>query len=157
MELITLILIIVGGFIFYLIEIFLIPGFGGAGIAAAICLLYAIYYAFASVSTTAGVLTLLTVVAGGVYVTRAFMKSKTLERLSLKKTLDDGEYRRREASGMPAAGDKGVALTRLALVGEAEFDGRQVEVKSADGFLDEKTHIVVYKVEDGVILVKKDI
>lgn len=157
MELLTLILLIVGGFAFYLIEVFLIPGFGGAGIAAAVCLLYAIYFAFASVGTMAGVITLLGVVAGGVIITRAFMKSKTLDRLSLKKTLDDGEHRRREALSMPVVGDRGVAVTRLALVGEAEFDGRQIEVRSADGFLDEKTPVVVHKVDDGVILVKKDI
>ena len=51
--------------------------------------------------------------------------------------------------------DEGVAITRLALIGNADIGGRTVEVKSADGFLDEGTPVVVVRVEDAQITVKK--
>ena len=48
-----------------------------------------------------------------------------------------------------------MAITRLALIGNADIGGRTVEVKSADGFLDEGTPVVVVRVEDAQITVKK--
>ena len=47
------------------------------------------------------------------------------------------------------------AGTRLALIGNADIGGRLVEVKSADGFLDEGTPVIVVRVEDAQITVKK--
>jgi hypothetical protein len=44
----------------------------------------------------------------------------------------------------------------LALIGYAEIDGKIVEVKSIDGFLDEKTPVIVSRIADGSILVEKD-
>ena len=52
-------------------------------------------------------------------------------------------------------GDTGHATTRLALIGYAEINGDIVEVKSNDGFLNEKTPIVVTRITDGVILVER--
>ena len=43
----------------------------------------------------------------------------------------------------------------LALIGNADIGGRLVEVKSADGFLDEGTPVIVVRVEDAQITVKK--
>ena len=52
-------------------------------------------------------------------------------------------------------GHTGVTTTRLALIGYAEINGDIVEVKSTDGFLNEKTPIIVNRITDGVILVEK--
>ena len=52
-----------------------------------------------------------------------------------------------------ALATKGRALTRLALIGNAEIDGKNVEVKSAGGFIDEGTPIRVISVQDALILV----
>ena len=51
--------------------------------------------------------------------------------------------------------DTGITTTRLALIGYAEINGDIVEVKSTDGFLNEKTPIIVNRITDGVILVEK--
>ncbi|KAB4034525.1 nodulation efficiency protein D (NfeD), partial [Bacteroides uniformis] len=45
--------------------------------------------------------------------------------------------------------------TRLALIGYAEINGDIVEVKSSDGFLNEKTPIIVDRIADGVLLVER--
>ena len=47
-----------------------------------------------------------------------------------------------------------VALTRLALIGNADIEGQTVEVKSAGQFIEEGTPIVVVSVNDALILVK---
>lgn len=35
-------------------------------------------------------------------------------------------------------GDKGISVTRLTLIGNADFNGHIIEVQSADGFINEK-------------------
>lgn len=61
----------------------------------------------------------------------------------------------RSAEEKVKIGDTGVTTTRLALIGYAEINGDIVEVKSTDGFLNEKTPIIVNRITDGVILVEK--
>ena len=53
-------------------------------------------------------------------------------------------------------GDKGKALTRLALIGNAEINGAVVEVKSSGEFLDPGTPVVVIRVLEALITVAKD-
>ena len=151
----TLIIIglIVAGLVLFIIEVFLLPGISLAGIASAGCLLYANYYAFSTLGIMPGILTLVISGLGVIAITIWFMRSKTVDKLSLKKTLD---YRPEPLKGLDLqAGDEGIALTRLALIGNAEFNGRIIEVRSADGLIDEKTKIRVERIMDGVVLVQK--
>lgn len=61
----------------------------------------------------------------------------------------------RSAEEKVKVGDIGVTTTRLALIGYAEINGDIVEVKSSDGFLNEKTPIIVDRIADGVLLVER--
>ena len=58
METLIIIALIIGGLILFAIEVFLIPGISVAGVGAAVCILYAIYSAFASLGSQAGFLTI---------------------------------------------------------------------------------------------------
>ena len=81
------------------------------------------------------------------------MRSKTVDRLALKKSLD---YHPNPLEGIELkVGDKGTALTRLTLIGNAEINGHQLEVQSADGFIDEKTPIQVSRISNGVVYVQR--
>jgi membrane-bound ClpP family serine protease len=153
MEVLLIIALIVAGLLLFAVEVFLIPGISIAGIASAICLLYAVYYAFAEISVLAGILTLVVAAVGVVGVTAWFMRSKTVDRLSLKKTIDYDLSPLKDVHIQ--VGDKGHAVTRLALIGNADINGHILEVRSADGFIDEKTPIVVERIKDGCILVHK--
>ena len=145
--------LIIAGLILFIIEVFLLPGISLAGIASAGCLLYANYYAFSTLGTMHGILTLVVSGLGVIAITIWFMRSKTVDKLSLKKTLD---YRPEPLKGLDLnVGDKGISLTRLALIGNAEFNGRIIEVRSADGLIDEKTQIRVERILDGVVFVQK--
>ena len=52
-------------------------------------------------------------------------------------------------------GDRGIAKTRLALFGEANFDGNIVEVKSVDGFISENEAIEIVRISGDAIFVER--
>lgn len=81
------------------------------------------------------------------------MCSKTLDKIALKKNITSKVDR--SAEEKVKVGDIGVTTTRLALIGYAEINGDIVEVKSSDGFLNEKTPIIVDRIADGVLLVER--
>ena len=74
-------------------------------------------------------------------------------KIALKKNITSKVDR--SAEEKVKVGDIGVTTTRLALIGYAEINGDIVEVKSSDGFLNEKTPIIVDRIADGVLLVER--
>ncbi len=153
METLIIISLIIAGLILFIIEVFLLPGVSIAGILSAGCLLYANYYTFDTMGTIPGCLSLAISAIGVIAITVWFMRSKTVDKLSLKKTID---YRPDPLKGLNLKpGDEGVALTRLALIGNAEFNGQIIEVRSSGDFIDQKSKIRVERILDGVVLVEK--
>lgn len=153
MDIIIILAVIAAGIILFLVEVFLIPGISIAGIVSAGCLVYANYHAFSTLGTTGGLITLILSISSYIVLFIWFVRSKSIDKLALSKDIDS-------TVGTPAqqqvsVGDKGVALTRLALIGNAEINGQIIEVKSSDGFLNEHTPIVVDRIMEGVILVRR--
>ena len=136
-----------------LIELFLIPGTSLAAFLSGACMIYAIYHAFTYMGSVAGFITLLVSAIAGIFAIWWFMRSKTLDKVALKKDIE-GKVDR-DAEHRVKVGDQGVAVTRLALFGQAEINGDLVEVKSCDGFLNPKTPIKVVRINDGNILVER--
>ena len=153
MDILIIASLIIAGLILFIIEVFLLPGVSIAGIISAACMLYANYYAFDNLGTLPGCITLAISAIGVIAITIWFMRSKTVDKLSLKKTID---YRPDPLKGLNLKpGDEGVALTRLALIGNAEFNGQIIEVRSSGDFIDQKSKIRVERILDGVVLVEK--
>ena len=153
MDIVIIIALIVAGLLLFMAEVFLIPGLSLAGIASAGCLIYVNYYAFAQLGATGGLITLIISLCSYIIMFIWFLRTKTIDKLALKKNIDS-------TVGTPAEqevkiGDTGVAITRLALIGNAEINGKIIEVKSADGFLNEHTPIVVERIMEGIIMVRK--
>ena len=153
MDIVIIIALIVAGLLLFMAEVFLIPGLSLAGIASAGCLIYVNYYAFAQLGATGGLVTLIISLCSYIIMLIWFLRSKAIDKLALKKNIDS-------TVGTPAEkevkiGDTGVAITRLALIGNAEINGKIIEVKSADGFLNEHTPIVVERIMEGIIMVRK--
>ena len=155
MDILIIASLIIAGLILFIIEVFLLPGISIAGIISAICLLYANYYAFDTMGTLPGCITLVISAIGVIAITIWFMRSKTVDKLSLKKTID---YKPEPLKGLNLkAGDEGIALTRLALIGNAEFDGNIIEVRSTGDFIEEKSKIRIERIRDGIVMVEKAI
>lgn len=155
MDILIVILLIIAGILLFMVEVFVTPGISIAGISAAICLLYANYYAFANMGSIAGFITLIISAAGCITILIWFVRSKTLEKLALKKEIKSNTANK--AAQNIQTGDLGISVTRLALIGNAEINGNIVEVRSADGLLNEKTPIIVERIDEGTIIVKKQL
>lgn len=138
---------------FMALEIFIIPGTSLAGIVSAACLIGANVLVFDSYGLSAGIIvlaaSLIVCLVAGIWM----LRSKALDRISLKRTIDSTAATEEQLS--VKVGDRGIALTRLALIGNADFDGKIVQVQSADGFLDENTPVVITRVIDGQVWVKR--
>lgn len=153
MDVFIIIVLVVAAVILFLIELFVIPGISLAGISALGCIIYANYYAFANLGTGAGFITLIVSAVTCVVSLIWFMRSKTLDKLALKKDITSKVDK--SAERKVKVGDTGISTTRLAQIGYAEINGNIVEVRSMDGFLNEKTPIIVSRITDGTILVEK--
>lgn len=153
MDILIIAALIIAAIILFLVELFLIPGISIAGFLAGGCLIFANYYAFVYMGTTAGILTLVVSFIASIGSLILFMRSKTLDKIALKKNITSKVDRSAEAK--IKIGDIGTTTTRLALIGYAEINGEIVEVKSIDSLMDAKTAIIVNRITDGVILVEK--
>lgn len=153
MDILIIIILIIAAVIFFLVELFIVPGISIAGILAGGCAIFANYYAFAHVGTGAGFVTLLVTGVACIGALIWFMRSKTLDRISLRQNITSKIDRSAEARVRP--GDTGITTTRLALIGYAEIGNDIVEVKSTGELLDAHTPIRVVRVVDGTILVEK--
>lgn len=132
MDIFIIVLLVVAAIVLFLVELFVVPGISIAGILAGGCIIFANYYAFANLGTMGGIITLLVSAIGCIGSLVWFMRSKTLDRLSLKTDITGTVDRTAEQS--VKVGDTGLTTTRLALVGQADIAGHLVEVNSADGF-----------------------
>lgn len=153
MDILIIAALIIAAVILFLVELFIIPGISIAGFLAGGCIIFANYYAFANMGTMAGVITLIITAIACIGTLIWFMRSKTLDKIALKKDITSNVDR--SAEERVKVGDTGITTTRLALIGYAEINGDIVEVKSTDGFLNEKTPIIVNRITDGVLLVEK--
>ncbi len=147
------VLLVVLATVLMLVEVVFIPGFGITGIAGALAMIGSVFYAFFEVSNLAGWVTLVVV---GMICIALFMWAlygKSLDKVALKKKIDSKvdvvDVKRF------SVGDRGVAKTRLALIGEAIINGEIVEVKSEMGFINEGEKVEIIRVAIDSIYVRK--
>ena len=87
MDIFIIAILIVAAVILFLVELFIIPGISIAGLLAGGCIIYANYYAFANLGATAGFITLAISIITCVGSLVWFMRSKTLDKIALKKNI----------------------------------------------------------------------
>lgn len=136
-----------------LLEIFVLPGFGIAGIAAIVCAVLDaifIYNQYGALWTVVAVVVAVAILCIMLY---TVAHSRSVERLSLKAAIKSTNATQEQLS--VKVGDTGRSLTRLALVGNAEIGGKQVEVKSSGEFIDANTPIHVVMVNEALVVVER--
>lgn len=152
--LIYIILLVVLALLLFFAEAFLLPGAGIAGIIATVCVVVAdilVYFDYGFWPSALSVLVSIIIVLGFFW---WLGNSKTMEKVSLHTTINSTSATTAQLS--VKVGDKGKALTRLALIGNAELNGAIVEVKSSGEFLDPGTPVVVVRVLEALVVVEKD-
>ena len=153
MEFVLTVVFLLLGVLFLVVEIALIPGFGVVGILGILSFIASVVYAFVMLGVMAGWITLAIVVLSVVLLIMWAVYGSSLKRLALKKNIDSSV--KDPAVDALTVGAEGVAITRLALVGEADFDGLQLEVASAEGLIDEGTPVRVFRITESAIFVKR--
>ncbi len=153
MEIAIVVTLLVLGVIFFIVELFLIPGISLAGIAGTLFMGGSIYYAYAKIGSTAGHITLLGSILLLAIAIIIFIRSKVLEKMSLKTDISWKNDPLEKISIQ--IGEKGVAVSRLAPMGKVKINGNIVEAKTNGDFIDQGTEIKVIQVLKTNVLVER--
>lgn len=148
---ISIILLILLGIILMILDFLVIPG-GVVAIIGVLCMAGGVITAFVQFGTTVGFLTLVLAAILTILFFVLMMRSKTWRRLQLKTKIDSKMNEVDETK--LTVGTEGVAISRLAPTGTGLFDDTEAEVVSMQGFIDEKTPIVIHKIEGSKIIVE---
>jgi membrane-bound ClpP family serine protease len=151
MSLTMLIILLAVGLVLMLIEAFVLPGLGFAGIVGLLLMIIGIYMAF-GVSTTVGIVTTLLVVLVTAYVLWKFLQADTWKRFAI----NDSIYSKMNTFNTDKIklGAEGVCLTRLNPSGRAKINGEILEVAVENNFLDANTPIRVVSLSSNKIIVE---
>lgn len=153
MDIIIIAVLVLLGILLLALEVALIPGIGITGVLGVISMAGAVAYAF-YVQPIVGWIVLAVVALAILALLLWAIYGKSIDKVALKKNIDSTVQN--PDSATLNVGDKGITVTRLALVGEADFGGRVVEVTSASGFIEENTSVCVTRIAGGAIFVKSE-
>lgn len=152
MDITLVIVFMLLGIIFFLLEIFFLPGISVGGVAGVLFVGASIWYAFSHLGATAGMIT----IGGGVVAMGlaiwAFLRSRALDKMSLNTQLE-GKVDALNGIAL-SVGDKGVTVSRLAPIGKVRFGTEVVESKSLDGFIDQAVEVEIVEVSTFGVLVR---
>ena len=146
-----IIALILLGLLLLFAEILLIPGIGVAGILGLVSMGGACYYAFYQHGATYGLVVTAVVCVVLIAMLIWVLRAKTWQKMSLdtnitsKAVVHDIHVQQ---------GDKGLALTRLAPMGNVRFGDHVLEVTSMSGIIDKGMQVEVTMVEDAKIYVR---
>jgi membrane-bound ClpP family serine protease len=150
MSITLIILLILAGLLFVMLEILVIPGVGVVGILGGAMIIFAIIGAY-GISNYYGHITLVASLLLSVAFIFVSIKTKTWQRLSLKNELA-GRVNIREV--LVNEGEIGVTVSRLNPMGKALINDNLYEVESKEGYIPENKEIIVVKTTPNKITVK---
>ena len=152
MEMFYIVLLVFFGLLFLVAELVLLPGVSIGAVLALVCYGSSVYLAFRDFGPVTGTVVVLIILALSFVATVLSLRSKTWQRFSLKQKI--------ESSSMPLpdnevkAGDRGVAVSRLAPMGKVEIGGRTYEAKSQGAYVDQQRDVEVVGFENFSVIVK---
>ncbi len=146
--------LIISGILLLGAELIIIPGFGVAGILGIGALAASCWISFAQISTTAGIIVIITNILLVVVSTILMLRSKTWKKLSLTTNIDARTDNAPQEKGI-AAGEKGTTLSRLAPGGKIQIGSTIMEGFSRDGIIDAGKDIQVCGIEDNKVYVEE--
>ena len=165
------ILIFIIGVILIGLEIFVIPGFGVAGVSGIVLVVLGLTlsmvgnrnFDFEGVELGGLIEALLVVVLGiflgffgSLYLTRKFWGHGRMSVLSLQSSQDaDLGYVSFDPELKKKVGSSGIALTDLRPSGKVDIDGEEFDAKSEEGFIEKGATVSVVKQESGQLYVLK--
>jgi len=143
-------LLIVGGFIFLVIEMFVVPGFSVPGIAGLMMIGYGVFKASQVYGATGAVITLTASLAAAAMMIRLALRSKTVRAFGLDSSVRDAKAIDDYSALL---GRTGTALSTLRPSGTAMIDGRRCDVVTDGEFIDRDAAVRVIEVDGTRIVV----
>lgn len=151
MSWLLIVILIILGLLFLLLEILVIPGSTLAGIAGFGLLFTGLWQAYASKGTMNGHITLASTVIITIVVLYFAFKAGTWKRMALKTTVD-GKMDQLDGIDIKE-GDTGITVSRLAPSGRAMINNDIIEVHTYGEFIDHEKEITVISVKNNKIIV----
>lgn len=153
MSLTLIILLIILGLILILLEIFVIPGTTIVGISGVVLIIFSIWESYKLLGSHQGhVVVAITIAIIALSFFIAF-KSGTWKRIMLSTNIE-GKVNVIETSKLHV-GDQGKAISRISPAGTAMFEDELYEVHTVGDFIDQETEVIISKIEDNKIFVKR--
>ncbi|MBK6347965.1 MAG: NfeD family protein [Bacteroidales bacterium] len=153
MSLTLIIILIVAGLLFVLLEVLVIPGTTVVGIAGVALIAFSIWESYHVFGAPTGHYILI----GAFFLTLATIvlafKSNTWNRLALKTEIS-GKVNEIDFENIHP-GDSGKAVSRISPSGKAIFNDEFFEVHTNSDFIDQETEVVVSHIIDNKIFVKR--
>jgi len=151
MSWLLIVILIVLGLLFLLLEIMVIPGSTIAGVVGFALVFIGLWQAYASKGATAGHFVLASTLILTAFSLYFSFKTGTWKRMALKTTVE-GKMDQLEGI-IINQGDKGVTVSRLAPSGKAMINNEIVEVHTFGEFIDQEEEITVLTLKDNKIFV----
>lgn len=152
MSILTIVLLIILGFLLFLVEFLIIPGITIAGIAAFLLVAAGIFFGYYYHGVTTGNYILLSTGVGMIIFFVFVLKLKTWHRFGLKSEIDGkvGIVN----NEVIHVGDEGKTVSRLAPIGKAMINDTLYEVRSEGGYINANSEIKVIRIEGNKIFVE---
>lgn len=153
MSLTLIFLLIALGLILLLLEVFVIPGTSVFGIVGGVLVIFSIWQAYKVFGSDKGNIIVLVTAALIVATLVVAFKSNTWKRMMLNTNVE-GRVNVIEENKLHV-GDTGKTISRISPAGTAIFDKELYEVHTQGDFIDQETEIIISKLEDNKIFVKR--
>lgn len=154
MSLTVIIVLIVVGFLFLLLEVLVVPGATVVGITGFILMAVGIWQSYAVYGTPEGHYALVGTLFFSVIALSLALRSNTWKKAMLDTNLT-GKVNDQDEDKVKV-GDTGKSISRLVPIGKALINDNYYEVRSTGEFIDQGTDIIVTKVERNRIFVKSN-
>ena len=153
MDIALVIIFLLLGILFFMLEIFFLPGISVGGVAGTAFVVAGVWYAFAKLGVLAGWLSVLTgLIVFGLAIW-LFLKGKVLDKMSLTTNLGATEIDPSRAK--LKVGDVGTTISRLAPMGKVLFGDVETEVKTQAEFVDAGCEVEIIEFENNILTVRQ--
>ena len=153
MDMLYIVVLVLFGLLFLVAEIVLLPGLSFGALLSLVCYGTAVYLGFHDYGVPTGIGVIAAIVVLSVAGTVFSLRAKTWQRFSLRQKITSSSTPT-PAEQHIGIGDRGVTLSRLSPMVKVCIDGKIVEAKSLDAYVDPKTMVEVVDFENSNVVVK---
>lgn len=153
MSLTLIIILIIAGLLFLLLEVLVIPGTTVVGIAGFALIVFSVWESYNVFGSPTGHFVLSGTIFFTILTIYLALKSKTWNRIMLKTEIS-GKVNEIDSTKVQA-GDSGISVSRLTPGGKALINDEYYEVHTNGEFIDQESEIVVTHLADNKIFVKR--